>query len=239
MSELWVFAEAFEASNPLVLSSDETRHLSARRLRVGDALVVFDGRWAEARLESIAKRGAVIDVGSINDEPRPPVSPMLASAIPKGDRLGTMLQMLTQLGLGIWQPLLLEDSAVRKLDPKAARLQRILIESAKLARRPWCLEVRSPETLEVVLAKMSQEAQICFGDREGDSSGIDSKVGLIVIGPEAGLSDSERRLLGEVSAQATSFGAHNLRIETAAVAAATAFNLAARSDSGVAAESQR
>lgn len=230
MSELWVWAGALEKSGSLVLSPDEARHISARRLRVGDALVVFDGRgrWAEARLESVEKRAAVIEVGRTTFVPKPKASPILASAIPKGDRLGTMLQMLSQLGLGVWQPLLLEDSAVRKLDPKAARLHRILVESAKVARRSWCLEVRAPLSLEVVLANASADSKICFGDREGEPSGFDSEVGLMLIGPEAGFSDSERSLLAEAGARARSFGSHNLRIETAAVAAATGFNLAAK-----------
>lgn len=234
MSELWVWVEELATSGPVVLSQDEARHVATRRLRVGDSLVVFDGcgRRAKARLESLEKRSASIDVGPIVEEPRPTSRPVLASAIPKGDRLGMMLQMLTQLGASVWHPLLLDDSAVRKLDPKAARLNRILIESAKVARRAWRLEVKEPLALDALLEEQAADVAICFGDREGDLSGLGSTVGLVVIGPEAGFSVSERGVLDRAGARAVSFGAHNLRIETAAVAAATALNLASKSDRG-------
>jgi 16S rRNA (uracil1498-N3)-methyltransferase len=228
VSDLWVWLEALETPGPVVLPRDEASHVATRRLRVGDSLVVFDGRGrsAQARLESVEKRSTLIDVGPIALEQRPVPGPVLASAIPKGDRLGTMLQMLTQLGVAVWQPLLLEDSAVRKFDSTAARLCRILIESAKVARRAWRLDVLEPLSLHALLEQQAAEVEICFGDREGDSSGLASTTGLVAIGPEAGFSDRERKALDRAGARATSFGAHNLRIETAAVAAATAFNLA-------------
>lgn len=234
MSDLWVWVEELSASGPVGLSQDEARHVATRRLRVGDSLVVFDGcgRTAQAQLESLEKRAALLDVGPIRENPRPTSRPVLASAIPKGDRLGTMLQMLTQLGAPAWQPLVLEDSAVRKLDPNTARLGRILIESAKVARRAWRLEVLAPLSLTALLDKHGKDVEIAFGDREGDSCGLESRVGLIVIGPEAGFSEAEGAALERAGARATSFSPHNLRIETAVVAAATAFNLVCPAETG-------
>ena len=88
--------------------------------------------------------------------PAPSEGPVIASAVPKGDRLSTMLQMLSQLGVRVWQPLVLEHSVVRRVDPEAARLRRILVESAKLARRPWLLEIRPPLGLDALLAAPQQ-----------------------------------------------------------------------------------
>ena len=61
-----------EAEGPIVLSPEESRHVSARRLRVGDALVAFDGRGklGKARLESASKREAVVCVEEIREQPR-------------------------------------------------------------------------------------------------------------------------------------------------------------------------
>jgi RsmE family RNA methyltransferase len=68
---------------------------------------------------------------------------------------------------------------------------------------------------------------VYFGDREGETFGLkfDGAAALIIIGPEAGFSKSEQNRLESVGATAISFGRHNLRIETAAVAAMTAANL--------------
>lgn len=232
MSECWVFIEELAGSCSVTLAPDEARHLVARRLRVGDPLVVFDGlgHTAPARIESLGKPSTRVRVDAIVEVARPDSTFVLASAIPKGDRLSTMLQMLTQLGLVSWQPLVLEDSAVREFDPNSKRLVRILIESCKVSRRPWRLDVRDPCSLEQVLARRSSEGPIYFGDREGESVGFDARAGTVLIGPEAGFSESERQLLRDVGAQSRSFGVHNLRIETAA-AAAVALHLARRGDS--------
>ena len=68
---------------------DEARHIAERRLRVGDSLIVFDGRGhrANARIESLGKNSTVVAVESIEEGARPDSGFVLASAIPKGDRL--------------------------------------------------------------------------------------------------------------------------------------------------------
>ncbi len=227
MSECWVWIEELAGSGSIALAPDEARHLVARRLRVGASLVVFDGlgHVAPARIESLGRPSTRVHVDAISEVARPDSSFMLASAIPKRDRLSTMLQMLTQLGLACWQPLVLQDSVVRKLDPTSSRLIRILIESCKVSRRAWRLDVRVPCSLEEVLAKRSSAESVYFGDRKGPALGFDRAAGLAVVGPEAGFSDFERRILQGVGAQPRSFGAHNLRIETAAVAATVALHL--------------
>jgi 16S rRNA (uracil1498-N3)-methyltransferase len=232
VSEPWVWVEELALPGSISLTSDEARHIAARRLRVGDPLVVFDGRGhtADARIESIGKRSSVVSVGSIAEVSRPDSTFVLASAIPKGERLSTVLQMLSQLGLDSWQPLVLEDSAVRKLDPNSKRLVRILLESCKVARRPWLLDVREPCSLEEALSNRPSGAAVYYGDQMGSASGFDASAGLALIGPEAGFSESERRILRDVDAQPRSFGVHNFRIETAAVAAAVALHLSRPDD---------
>lgn len=222
MSELWVFIESFAKDDRIVLSADESRHVAARRLRSGDALVAFDGfgRTGRARVESQDRRGVAIRIETLDESPRPEAVWRLATAIPKGERLAVLLPMLTQLAVPVWQPLVLEDSAVRSLDVASARIRRILIESAKVARRPWLLEIRPPCDLASLLATAVAGDRVCYGDRAGAGVGIPADASIVVIGPEAGLSEAERAALRRAKATACSLGPHNMRIETAAVAAA-------------------
>ena len=99
MSEPWVWMEEPVRVGSIPLSLDEARHLAARRLKVDDSLVVFDGRghMAEARIESLGKHSSVVAVDSIAETARPDSAFVPASAIPKGDRLSTMLQMPRRL----------------------------------------------------------------------------------------------------------------------------------------------
>lgn len=239
MSHLWVFLESFGSSqgapDVVALSSDDSRHVAARRLRPGDAIVLFDGtgQIASAVIESIGRRAVEVRVGGVENVPPPSDPWVLATAIPKGERLATMLPMLVQLGVPTWQPLVLEDSAVRDLDIHSPRIRRILVESAKLARHPWLLELREPLGLGELLASARPGAEIGFGDREGGEIGVPAGASLIVIGPEAGFTADEIRRLRSAGARACSFGPHNMRIETAAAAAAaTRFSAKGRGGSG-------
>ena len=220
MSTFWAWTESPVVIGERVLSSDEARHLGARRLRPGDSLVVFDGcgGTGSARLVESTKRAARVEVESVEQAAVPTDGPVIASAIPKGDRLSTMLQMLSQLGARVWQPLVLEHSVVRNVDPESARLRRILVESAKVARRPWLLEVRAPIALHELL-EAPREGPAVYGDREGEGGPIPSDCALVVIGPEAGFSEAERKDLAEVGVGPAAFAPNNLRIETAAIAA--------------------
>jgi 16S rRNA (uracil1498-N3)-methyltransferase len=242
MSRLWVFAQDLVEPGLRNLSTEEARHVASRRLRVGDELAVFDGRGrtASARLVCVARKAVQIEVDGIELAPPPSSDFGLATAIPKGERLSTMLQMWTQLGLEAWQPLICEDSAVRKLDIGSARLQRILIEACKVARRPWALRVLEPLAFADFLERRDQRRPLYYGDREGDQegdgvvdrgearaglrSGFASGAGWVLIGPEAGFSASEIATLRRLDATALSFSEYNLRIETAAVAAVAAYN---------------
>ena len=224
MSNLWVFIESLAGTGIVRLSSDESRHVAARRLRPADFVVAFDGagHTATARIESIGKRAVELLIDAIEVAPAPADRWVLATAIPKGERLAAMLPMLVQLGVPVWQPLVLEDSAVRDLDVASARMQRVLVESAKVARRPWLLEVREPIGLDALLAQVESDRAVCYGDWEGEAVGVAGDAFVIAIGPEAGFSADELRRLRAAAARACSLGPHNMRIETAAVAAVAA-----------------
>lgn len=225
MSALWVHVESLgaelEGNRSVTLSADETRHVAARRLRVGDRLVAFDGagRTAEARIEAIGRRAIEVRIEAVVRAPAPEGGWVLATAIPKGERMAVMLPMLTQLAVAVWQPLVLEESVVREVDVESPRLRRILVESAKLARRPWLLEVRPPCSLAELIDSCGSAAGLCFGDREGETVGLPADAAVVVIGPEAGFTADELQRLRAAGGRGCSLGPHNMRIETAAVAA--------------------
>lgn len=226
MSEFWAHVDALETRTILTLSADEARHVSARRLREGDELTVFDGcgHVASARLARVTKKDVQVEVEAIEAIDPPTTGPVFATAVPKGDRLSTMLQMLSQLGARVWQPLLLDESVVRKFDAESPRVHRILVESAKLARRPWLLDVQPLRSLSEVLERDHGPGEACYGDRLGGSGGFAASTSLVLIGPEAGFTEFEREQLSRQRVRPVSLAPHNLRIETAAIAAAAAYH---------------
>ena len=86
----------------LELSGEEANHiLGARRKRVGDALVLSNGRGrlAHCTLAFADRRARVLrlQVERLESIEQPARQLILAAALPKGDRLATMLDMCCQL----------------------------------------------------------------------------------------------------------------------------------------------
>lgn len=230
MSSLWVFIESLSAAHAYSLSVEETRHVQTRRLRIGDPLTVFDakGRIGRAQIAALGRKAATVEVEAVESAPRPEADFTLATAIPKGDRLSTLLQMWTQLGLATWQPLVCEDSTVRTLDIESPRLRRILVEGCKVARRPWAMQVLTPRSVEDDLADVGEGTRLYLADRGGQPGGVEAGATRVYVGPEAGFSERELESLRHAGARAIALAAYNLRIETAGVAAMAAANLARR-----------
>jgi len=227
MSQLWVWIETLAEVGVQELTVDEARHVISRRLRVGDSLTVFDaqGKTACANVTALVRKSVEVDVGPIDFATEPHSGFRLATAIPKGERLSAMLQMWTQLGLEVWQPLICEDSAIRKLDPDSSRLRRILIEGCKVARRPWAMRILPPLELEAALGSRDPETPLYYADQSGVRVCFGSEVGWVFVGPEAGFRRAEIERLESAGAKPLSLGPYNLRIETAGVAAMAVFNV--------------
>ena len=119
-----------------VLEDAEAAHaVRARRLRVGDVVCVFDGagRTAAARISEVIKRPFEVHLAlEAQQHWAPPAARIhLTSALPKGDRQTTMLDMVTQLGVTDFTPVNFERSVSRVGTGSQDRWRRVLIESCK------------------------------------------------------------------------------------------------------------
>jgi len=191
---------------------DDDRHHVARVLRVrpGDELSVSDGRgrWRPCRFgDELEPDGAIAFV------PAPEPALTVAFALVKGDRPELVVQKLTELGIDRIVPISADRSVVRWDGDKAAkqhaRLRKVAREAAMQSRRCWIPEV-APTTTVTALAGAEP---VTRADRVGHPPTLDRTT--VLIGPEGGWSPGER---AEV-ADATAFGDHVLRSETAAITA--------------------
>lgn len=226
-----------------VLDRAEAKHLHVRRKREGDTVVLFDGagRLAVADIvESATRRGTILNVARIDEQPplTPPVH--LASALPKGDRLSTMISMAVQVGMTTFTALDAERSVVRpqpgRADAPDDRLLRLCVESCKQSRRAW-LPVLGPPCTPAELASDLRGGGLCVvahpggeafatwwrARRRSDAALRDGVT--IVIGPEGGFTGGEVDGLREAGAVTVDLGSGILRIETAAVAMLSAIRL--------------
>lgn len=200
------------ASLDAPILDDEDRHHLARvlRLRPGDPITIADGvgRWCPARF------GPTIDlIGDPIDVPAPAPPIAVAFAPVKGDRPEWTIQKLTELGVDEILPIVAARSVIRWDAERAARQHerwlRIVRGAAAQSRRVWLPHLAPIRPVEEVVA---ERAAVLADLQAPPLVGIPP---LVVIGPEGGWTDEERRL-----APRHGLGPRVLRAETAALATA-------------------
>jgi 16S rRNA (uracil1498-N3)-methyltransferase len=209
------------------VDGEEARHiLTSRRLTVGDAIWIFDGRGTVARATIVAKEGRTptlrVDVHEREFIPlaRPHIE--LACALPKGDRQAVLLDMATQLGMTGFRPLLCERSVARPSPQATRRWQRICIEACKQSRRPHIPVIHAALTPAQAVALAGSDFAVWAADQKGTPLPArplpETEQLLIMVGPEGGFTDAEMTSIAESEAQLISLGTGVLRVETAAIA---------------------
>jgi len=244
MSAPWIHVPALASSGggSVAISADEARHAAgSRRLRDGDAVTLFDGQGSVAPAHLRLGQGAAAHADFVAVERRTPWTPRIeiATAVPKGDRLTTLLESIAPLAIAAWTPLECRHSVVHFSSALAQRSQRVLIAACKQSRQPFvpqitaarsvaeCCDDARARSLRVLLAPpLGGTAQEPLGaSLPNGSAGV-----LVLIGPEGGFSADEISDACSRGARTTSLGESILRIELAATCAATILRLGRRAD---------
>jgi 16S rRNA (uracil1498-N3)-methyltransferase len=218
----------------VTVEGDEAHHaVAVRRLRVGESVVLTDGRGcsAEGVVATTAKRVFTVTLTSVATAP--PVDPsfVVVQALPKGDRGELAVEVLTEVGVSSVVPWAAARSvAVWKGDRSAkslAKWRSTAREAAKQARRSWFPEVETLASTSDVAAVLSSCALAVVLHEEATtplSSVTVPATGLVavVVGPEGGLTAEEVATFEAAGAVAVRLGPEVLRTSTAGVAAVAA-----------------
>jgi len=218
-------------ASSLELSGNEVKHiLGARRMHPGDEVVLMNGHGelAHCVLEEANKkaRTLTLTVSLVAKLEPPKKQVVLASALPKGDRLSTMLDMACQLGMTHFQPLSFERSVSRWSDKLLQRCERILIEACKQSKTARVPEIKAVCDYTTAMSderagnRLSLLADPYGRPPSAYSSDIAGAQSLrIFIGPVGGVSEAEKQLAQQHKVAMLRLANSILRIETAAVAA--------------------
>lgn len=210
------------------LAGAEAHHLAdVLRSQPGDVVILFDGtgQQAQARVESITKRGIdlqILEVEVIPADPGP--SLVLATAVPKGDRCDWLVEKATELGVSQWIPLLLERSVVKPGSGKLEKLRLAVIAACKQSGRAHALRISDPQLWGDFLRERPADSTLTLcdptGERHHTSPSEPVSARYFAIGPEGGFTAEEIQLGKEAGGIVRSLGRNILRIETAALAVA-------------------
>jgi len=224
--------EQLSPGQQLQLNAEQARYIGkVLRLRVGDALTVFNGQGGEftATADAIGKNSAVLLIGEQSEvTTESPLKVHLVQGVSRGDRMDLVVQKATELGVKRISPVLTEYGVV-KLDAVRAAKRRnhwqgIAESACEQSGRTRPPLVDEPMGLNAWFGARTKEADTDLILRPGATAALTSlsepvtKVCLL-IGPEGGFSDTEYEDAEVAGFSSVSLGPRILRTETAAIAA--------------------
>lgn len=198
------------------------------RVGTGDIIILCDnitGEWA-CEVASVAKRCVTLTVTSKLREREPVPNFWLCAALLKKDRFDLVLEKATELGVAVIKPVITRRCVADKLN--LTRAMTLVTEAAEQCARTALPAIEEPAKLEAFLRDWPKDRTLFFADEMApDETGRDAAAvfalthgpAALLIGPEGGFDDAERKLLrAHDNVSPISFGKRILRAETAAMA---------------------
>ncbi|MGL4490655.1 MAG: 16S rRNA (uracil(1498)-N(3))-methyltransferase [Rhizobiaceae bacterium] len=201
--------------------------INVLRLGEGAEILLFNGRDGEwkAKLSLPAKKKLVLTPIEQTRPQTPHPDLVFLFAPLKVGRLDYLVQKAVEMGAGTIQPVLTQHTQIHKLGVE--RLQSNVIEAAEQCGILAVPIVHAPLKFDALLAGWDESRRIIFCDEDADTNNPVGRLGAIgekhlavLIGPEGGFSEAERKTLRALPfVTAIPLGPRILRADTAAVAA--------------------
>ncbi len=223
----WFFSEEEISSEIYLLSEENQKHARVLRLRDGEAVTVITPNGEQC--DCAYKSGGTLRVLSRKPcENEPDVFVTLYQALPKGDKMDTIVQKCVELGISRIVPMLSARCVSRpdekSLRKKRERWQKIALQAAMQSRRGIIPEVADCVSFAQAAELTKENDQtIFFYELGGDSvkdilTGKPQTLGMF-IGSEGGFEASEVQQVLSGGGRAATLGKRILRAETAPLAA--------------------
>ena len=216
------------------------RHVQVLRLQPGDAITLFDGSGGEWRacIAQMGRSSVTVQVTehlAISRELGVEVT--LALGMPTNDRMDSVVEKATELGVAVIQPLLCERSVLRlsgeRADKKVAHWQAVATAASEQCGRTRVPLVQPVRGLTAWLATLPANAagrRHLLSLRDGapglGCAPLADRL-LFLSGPEGGLSEAEESAAMQAGFEPTSLGARVLRADTAPLAVMAVLGLLA------------
>ena len=222
----------------VTLLGDDAHHISrSLRMAVGEQITVCDMQKNEylcVLKEFLADRVTASVISQSKSDTEPPFIADLFQALPKGDKLDSVIQKSVECGVASITTFNSERCIAKessKEEKKLQRRQRIALEAAKQSGRGIIPEIYATVSFKEAIARASQAdiALFCYeGDgtvslknylsekkKEIDASGIEIPKISVVIGSEGGFSLAEVEAAKDAGLVPIGLGKRILRTETA------------------------
>jgi 16S rRNA (uracil1498-N3)-methyltransferase len=219
------------------LPDNAARHVQVLRLQPGAAVLLFNGEGGQWRAEVAAMRRGEVQVlvqAHEDAERELPLAVTLALGMPANERMDTVIEKATELGVAAIQPLVCERSVMRlageRAERKAAHWQAVAVSACEQSGRNRVPEVAAPRPLRDWLAALGPVSDTLAGAAPARwLLSLDGATPLaqlpppaqsatVLSGPEGGLTPAEEALARAHGFVPASLGPRVLRADTAPLA---------------------
>lgn len=216
----------------LTLTGPEGHHAAAvRRLRAGERADVSDGAGtlAECIVTAIARDSVTLAINAVHTVPPPQPRLIVVQALPKGDRGELAVELMTEVGVDAVIPWAAERSITKWQGERGAKAlakwRNTAREAAKQSRRAWLPEVTELATTAALAGRVAAAALAIVLEADAPAKLHELPLPesgeiLLLVGPEGGISPTERTTLRDAGAVEARLGPTVLRTSTAGSAAA-------------------
>jgi 16S rRNA (uracil1498-N3)-methyltransferase len=215
------------ANKPVFLEGAEARHLAlSTRKREGERVELVDGTGtlATAVIVSLEKKKPVeLRLLEVTQQEEPSKKIVLMQAVPRANRLDTIIEKATELG--VWEIILFPgEEGERSLisEHGLERLEQVVISAMKQSGRLFLPKIKQVPPID---SWTSLDHFTLFGEVDPSAPSLISLQDQLpenisfVVGPESGFSEDEVATLRRLGAQGVSLNPNILRTDTAAIAA--------------------
>ena len=224
-----------------VLPAGAARHAQVLRLQPGAPLTLFDGHGGEwaARVVQMGRSAVSVALGAHDPVERELALPVtLALGMPANERMDSVIEKATELGVAVIQPLLCERSVLRlageRAQKKVAHWQAVAVGACEQSGRTRVPRVEPVRTLAEWLRSLpatgaegasgAGAARWLLGFDHAQPlaallhGGVPAAGVVSLSGPEGGLSAGEEALARRAGFASVSLGVRVLRADTAPLA---------------------
>jgi 16S rRNA (uracil1498-N3)-methyltransferase len=211
--------EALTEGVNVSLPEDESHHLiRVMRVQLHEEVEVINGqgKLAHARVTEIQKKHVVLEILTVHTTPPPAQEVIIAQAIPRLNRLDTIVEKGTELGMTqLW---LFPGQRSEKKELSAQQQQRVHMQMVAATKQCGRMYLPSLQLKPALNRWDGVSHPAFFGDisPEAPLFQISDKTSLIFfIGPEAGFAREEENTLRQLNAKGVKLHPNILRTDTA------------------------
>ena len=207
-----IFIDNKISTGDRVPAGKEIVHYLRHVMRRGDCLVFNDGVEYTAFLTDDNKN---MVVGEKTNRVDP--SNKLTFCFAPIKKTDEMLNMATQMGVGVFQPVITDRTVANHINWN--RMRKIIIEAAEQSGRNSVPEILEPVKLKDLDFSNLVVADERAGHGKDTNNIVPENITKVLVGPEGGFSENEFRFMEEKNVCGISLGKTILRAEVAAVVA--------------------